>query len=467
MGFSGGLSFVLVIRIAILFLASKSAEGGTQFVRKVFNVKSSKHESHDASHFYFDTLPNNGKHSVSKPRPRIFNVRYFGAVGDGWNDDTAAFTMAWKAACEVRSGVVLAPEGYIFMINPTTFYGPCKPGLTFQVDGVLMPPDGPYYWPRSVSMAQWLVFFQVDRMTLTGDGIIEGNGEKWWELPCKPHRGPNGTTLPGPCDSPALFMFFWSSNLHVSNLHIRNSPQFHMKFDNCTEVVIQNISLDSPALSPNTDGIHIEQTKSVGIYDTNIANGDDCISIGAGCTDVDIKNITCTHSHGISIGSLGAEQNRHACVSNITVRNVYMKDSDNGVRIKTWQGGSGSVSGVTFRDIEMDNVRNCIIVDQYYCLAEECPNKTSAVFINDVSYINIKGTYDVITKPVHFACSDTVPCMNITISEVNLLPSEGKSEIDPFCWNVYGRLETETEPRIRCLQEGEPDSVSERFRRVC
>ncbi|MCL7047991.1 hypothetical protein MKW94_028332 [Papaver nudicaule] len=481
-----GVSLVFVITAAILFLGLKIAEGGsTQSLRKMFNGKNSK----DASQFYFNTAVN----PVSKPKPRIFDVRYFGAVGDGWADDTAAFTMAWKAACAVESGVVLAPEGYIFMINPTTFDGPCK-GLTVQVDGVLMPPDGPYLWPKSESMAQWLVFNQVHSMTLTGNGIIEGNGEKWWDLPCKPHRGPNGTTLPGPCDSPALFMFFMSSDLHVSNLHIRNSPQFHMKFDNCTEVTIQNISLDSPALSPNTDGIHIEQTKSVGIYDTNIANGtkklkfptkfqsyivqvafmiqspietgDDCISIGAGCSDVDIRNITCTHSHGVSIGSLGV-RNTQACVSNVTVRNVHMKDSDNGVRIKTWQGGSGSVSGVTFQDIEMDNVRNCIIVDQYYCLSEECNNKTSAVFINDISYINIKGTYDVITKPVHFACSDTVPCMNITMSQVNLVPSDGQNEIDPFCWNVYGRLETETVPLVRCLQEGQPDSISEKIHDVC
>ena len=27
-------------------------------------------------------------------------------------------------------------------------------------------------------------------MTLTGSGTIEGNGQKWWELPCKPHRVP-------------------------------------------------------------------------------------------------------------------------------------------------------------------------------------------------------------------------------------------------------------------------------------
>lgn len=63
----------------------------------------------------------------------IFDVRSFGAVGDGSTDDTPAFKAAWKAACGVESGVVLVPESYIFKITSTIFSGPCKPGLVFQV----------------------------------------------------------------------------------------------------------------------------------------------------------------------------------------------------------------------------------------------------------------------------------------------------------------------------------------------
>lgn len=127
-------------------------------------------------------------------------------------------------------------------------------------------------------------------------------------------QGPNGSTLPGPCDSPAvsksqlaflfqnnyansylnhffnrsqtknlqllsycycfqLIRFFMSSNLVVSGLRIRNSPMFHMKFDGCEGVLIEKLSISSPKFSPNTDGIHIENTKSVAIYDSVIANG--------------------------------------------------------------------------------------------------------------------------------------------------------------------------------------------------
>lgn len=161
-----------------------------------------------------------------------------------------------------------------------------------------------------------------------------------------------------------------------------------------------------------------------------------------------------------SIGSLGVH-NSQACVSNLTVRDSIIRESDNGLRIKTWQGGMGSVSSLRFENIQMENVGNCIIIDQYYCMSKECLNQTSAVHVNDVSYSNIKGTYDVRTAPIHFACSDTVACTNITLSEVELLPFEGALLDDPFCWNAYGTQETLTIPPINCLREGDPETVGD------
>ncbi|CAH9137066.1 unnamed protein product [Cuscuta epithymum] len=342
--------------------------------------------------------------------PCVFDVTDYGAVGDGDTDDTAAFVDAWKAACQVEDALLWAPPDLNFMITSTIFSGPCKPGLVFQ--------------------------------------------------------GPKGSTLRGPCDSPALIRFFMSSNLVVSGLRIQNSPQFHLKFDGCDGVEIYDLSISSPKLSPNTDGIHVQDTTRVRIYDSVIANGDDCISIGSGCSNVEINAVTCGPSHGISIGSLGVH-NSQACVSNVTVTNSVIKESDNGLRIKTWQGGTGSVSAVTFDTIQIENVRNCVIIDQYYCLTKDCRNQTSAVYVRDVTYRNIKGTYDVRTPPIHFACSDAVACTGIVMSEVELLPSEGESVADPFCWNAYGVLESLTIPPIDCLLDGTPRSISDAAQYTC
>jgi hypothetical protein len=65
--------------------------------------------------------------------PCVFDVRSYGAVGDGSTDDTKAFRSAWKAACAVESAVLLVPSDGNFMITTTTFSGPCQPGLVFQV----------------------------------------------------------------------------------------------------------------------------------------------------------------------------------------------------------------------------------------------------------------------------------------------------------------------------------------------
>ncbi|XP_021654407.2 polygalacturonase At1g48100 isoform X2 [Hevea brasiliensis] len=393
-----------------------------------------------------------------EPSPtRVFNVLSFGAVGDGSSDDTQAFKMAWDAACQCQTelSVLLAPVGYSFVILPTIFAGPCKSGLVFQIDGTIVPPDGPESWPTKTSKRQWLVFYKINEMSLQGGGVIDGRGEKWWNLPCKPHKGMNGRALLGSCDSPVAIRFFMSSNLTVQGLIAKNSPQFHFRFDNCQNVLVEMLSIKAPALSPNTDGIHIENTNNVHIYNSVVSNGDDCVSIGAGCHDVNIRNITCGPSHGISIGSLGIRNSR-ACVSNVTVTDSVIKHSDNGVRIKTWQGGYGSVSEVTFNNIHMDTVRNPIIIDQYYCLSKKCANQTSAVYISDISYINIKGTYDVRSPPLHLACSDSVPCSNLIFSDIELLPAKGQFVADPFCWNAFGDTQTVTIPPLSCLSEGIP-----------
>ncbi|CAH2072075.1 unnamed protein product, partial [Thlaspi arvense] len=387
----------------------------------------------------------------------VFDVRNFGAVGDGITDDTESFKAAWDSACsnDINNTVslLLVPYGFTFMIHSTIFTGPCRSYQHFQVDGTIVPRDGPESWPSGFNKRQWLVFYRINGMALIGVGVIDGRGQNWWDLPCKPHRKANKTTaLTGPCESPAALRFFMSSNVTVKGVSIKNSPQVHLKFDGCHEVHVNSLRITSPPLSPNTDGIHIENSNSVEIYNSVISNGDDCVSIGSGSYNIDIRNLTCgPGGHGISIGSLG-NQNSRACVSNVTVRDSVIKFSDNGVRIKTWQGGSGSVSGVTFDNIQVETVRNPIMIDQYYCTNTNCPNKTSAVFVYDIVYQSIKGTYDVRSPPMHLGCSNSVPCINLTLSDIELVPSKDEIAVDPFCWNAYGITDDFSVPSISCLK---------------
>ncbi|CAL4976677.1 unnamed protein product [Urochloa decumbens] len=394
-------------------------------------------------------------------------VKDFGAVGDGVADDTDAIKTAWDTACQDDGdGVVLAASGHSFLVHTTVFTGPCQGTVTIQLDGTMVAPSDPDRWPAN-SKRNWLVFYNAHGTTLRGAGVIDGKGQKWWELPCKEHKGQGGSSGHGAsCDSPVMLRFFTSNNVTVQGLKIQNSPEFHFRFDSCRGVHVSGLSISSPQTSPNTDGIHIENTQDVVISDVSVSNGDDCVSIGAGTLNVHIENVTCGLGHGISIGSLG-KQGTRACVSNVTVRNAVIRHSDNGVRIKTWQGGSGSVSEVSFQDVRMEAVRNPIIIDQYYCLSKSCQNATTAVFVSGVSYAGIRGTYDARSAPIHFGCSDAVPCTNITLADVELLPASGQTVDDPFCWNVYGNAATPTVPPVACLMDGVPGNYADKSSLKC
>ncbi|XP_059656129.1 polygalacturonase At1g48100-like isoform X2 [Cornus florida] len=406
-----------------------------------------------------------------------FNVLDFGAKGDGTTDDTKAFQDAWAAACKVEASMIIVPSEFMFLVGPISFSGPyCQPNIVFQLDGTIIAPTSSKPWGSG--LLQWLQFTKLAGITVKGNGMIDGRGSVWWQN--SPYDDPlddetklvvplNNTVEENPQTSissslgekmpstkPTALRFYGSFNVTVTGITIQNSPQCHLKFDNCAGVLVYNMSVSSPGDSPNTDGIHLQNSQDVLIHSANLACGDDCVSIQTGCTNVYIHNVNCGPGHGISIGGLGKDDTR-ACVSNITVRDINMHNTLNGVRIKTWQGGSGSVKGVLFSNIQVSEVQIPIIIDQFYCDKRNCKNQTSAVAVSGVTYEKIRGTYTV--KPVHFACSDSLPCTEVSLTAIELEPLEEQYHMyDPFCWETFGELNGPTTPPIDCLQIGNPSS---------
>ncbi|PIN10324.1 Polygalacturonase [Handroanthus impetiginosus] len=424
------------------------------------------------------TMPPPAQGGDNAPDSSVFNVLDFGAKGDGTTDDTKAFQAAWAAACKVQASVVNVPADYVFLVGPISFSGPyCQHNIVFQLDGTIIAPKSSSPWGSG--LLQWLQFTKLVGLTIKGSGLIDGNGAVWWQSApfdddplddqSKLIIPLNGTETPKPpvpvtsslggkmpSIKPTALRFYGSFNVTVTGITIQNSPQCHLKFDNCIGVSVYNFSVSSPGDSPNTDGIHLQNSKDVLIRSSNLACGDDCVSIQTGCTNVYIHNVNCGPGHGISIGGLGKD-NTNACVSNITVRDIIMHNTMNGVRIKTWQGGSGSVQGIHFSNIQFSEVQLPIVIDQYYCDKTKCSNQTSAVALSGIDYANIRGTYTV--KPVHFACSDSMPCTDVTLTNIQLKPQQERYHMyDPFCWQTFGQLLTPSVPPVECLMVGKPSS---------
>jgi len=385
-------------------------------------------------------------HSYDYNSNEVFDVKSFGAKGDGVTDDTKAFEAAWQAACNKESSVLHVPSQSRFRVGALSFSGPCQSNIVFKVDGTLIAPMNPRSWDSS-NLLQWILITKVRDITVTGNGLMDAQGEQWWQL----NEESYGSSLPGV--QPTSLRFYGSSNVIVQGITITNSPRCHLKFDSCTSVSVANVTISSPANSPNTDGIHLQNSQHVEIQHSSIGCGDDCVSIQTGCSDIRVHNINCGPGHGISIGALGVDGTK-ACVSNVTVYDSTIHDSLNGVRIKTWQGGVGSVRGVSFSNIQVSNVKIPIDIDQYYCERRTCKNQTSAVAISDVTYEKIRGTY--MDTALHLACSDDVPCTDLKLIDIELRPVYVSAR--PFCWNSYGQSQAPLQPdtTVACLRAGKP-----------
>ncbi|KAG9449895.1 hypothetical protein H6P81_009860 [Aristolochia fimbriata] len=388
--------------------------------------------------------------------PAVFDVLDFGAKGDGATDDTKAFQAAWAAACKVEGSTVVVPSQFTFLVGPISFSGPyCQQNIAIQLDGTIIAPTNAKAWGSG--LLQWLEFTKLKGIHIRGSGVIDGRGSVWWANDYPDQiQDPVSSELMSkmPSIKPTALRFYGSFDVVVTGITIQNSPQCHLKFDSCVGVQVYNMTVSSPGNSLNTDGIHLQNSRDVMIHSTDLGCGDDCISIQTGCTNVYVHDVNCGPGHGISIGGLGKDSTK-ACVSNITVRNVNMHNTMNGVRIKTWQGGSGSVQGVSFSNIQVSEVELPIVIDQFYCDKSTCKNQSSAVALSGIQYENIRGTYTV--QPVHLACSDSIPCIDVSLTDIHLEPiQEHYHMYDTLCWQTFGELRTPTVPPIDCIQMGKP-----------
>ncbi|KAL9382926.1 hypothetical protein Peur_023249 [Populus x canadensis] len=377
----------------------------------------------------------------------LVNVDSFGAVGDGISDDTQAFVKAWGTACAIPKSVFLVPSGRRYLVNATRFKGPCEDKLIIQIDGTIVAPDEPKNWDPDLARL-WLDFSKLNGVLFQGNGVIDGSGSKWWASSCKKNKS-------NPCrGAPTALTIDSSSAVKVKGLTIKNSQQMNFVISKSASVRISKVTVSSPGDSPNTDGIHITQSTNVVLQDCKIGTGDDCISIVNGSSAIKMKGIYCGPGHGVSIGSLGKD-NSTGIVTKVVLDTALIRETTNGVRIKTWQGGNGYVRGVRFENVRMDNVDNPIIIDQFYCDSpKSCQNQTSAVRISEIMYRNISGTTKS-AKAMKFSCSDTAPCSTIVLSNVNLEKEDGT--VETYCNSAEGFGYGIVHPSADCLTSHDKD----------
>lgn len=116
----------------------------------------------------------------------------------------------------------------------------------------------------------------------------------------------------------------------LSNIHL----------DNSAGNAPNSASGGDPA-GHNTDGFDISSTNNLILENSSVNNQDDCVAVTSG-NNILVTGMTCTGGHGLSIGSVGGKSDN--TVELITFENSVVTNSQNGCRIKTNSGTTGTVS---------------------------------------------------------------------------------------------------------------------------
>ena len=310
----------------------------------------------------------------------VCSIVTYGAVGDGVTLNTAAIRAA-VAACAGGGRVLVPFSSPASSSNTSSSFltgsfelafdnlelhveaGASLLGSTREVDYPLIPALPSYGTGRDVDSSlrfRPLVFASnVSNVSLTGGGVVDGQGETWWLKHFARRLR---------WSRPRLVEGMYCDGLLIEDLTFRNSPFWTLHPYASAAVTVRRVTVTAPGWAPNTDGVDPDSCSGVLIQDCVFRCGDDGVAIKSGlnaygrafarpCENVRVENVTVEpefdngSTNGVSIGSEMSGGVRNVTVDGLTVRRCAV-----GVYIKSMQGRGGAVEDVAFRNVRTERV---------------------------------------------------------------------------------------------------------------
>lgn len=334
-----------------------------------------------------------GARVVTRPETYLLNVRDFGAKGDGFSDDTPYIQAA--ISCCPEDGRVIVPKGMyrvssLFLQSDMTLQlceGACLMMRHDRENMAYMPgyvsssqnggageesaslPLGTWEGEARRTFCSLLSAVRRNDVVVCGRGSLDGcanfDDGNWW------HDAKRIVTA---C-RPRLAFFSQCDDVVVAGITLRNSPSWNVHPVLCDGVSMFCTTIQSPEVSPNTDGFNPESCNNVHVAGCLFSVGDDCIAVKSGklgmpralrpaCSNILVEQCRMQDGHGAVV--LGSET--AGGVRGLTVRDCVFDHTDRGLRIKTrrGRGKDATIENVSFSRIRMDHVLTPFVVNSFY-----------------------------------------------------------------------------------------------------
>jgi len=221
--------------------------------------------------------------------------------------------------------------------------------------------------------------------------------------------------------------------LELHNLFLHDYPKEFVE--------LGDMKLEIPIFPLNTDGVDI-YGRNFTFRNVKITNFDDAIVPKPSnkghkyqCTeDILVENCEVTFGVGMTIGSV-PPNDQHACVRNVTFRDIVFNKPLKGIYVKTNPGnhGDGEIRNIVYENIVMDTPiwwavyigpqqqhqpggagPGCMI----YPLNKVCPTQPR-IDVSDITLRNVTSKGGLLPAGI-IRCNATNPCKNFVFEDVDI-----------------------------------------------
>jgi len=323
-----------------------------------------------------------------------YNIRDFGAKGDGKTLDTVAIQSAIDKCFADKGGTVLIPagdfiSGTLELKSNVTLHVAAAAKLTGSTERKDYKAGNGV--PSGNGNIVFLYAVNAENVAIEGRGTIDGNGLAFYNGKGD-NTGPGQNGAGGNFDRPHLFIFYQCNNLLLQHTFFKASAYHCVRILKCKQVQIDGIRIYN-RVNKNNDGFHFNDCEYVHVINCDVQCQDDACALFGSNKFVTVTN--CSFSTRWSVFRFGGGESQNITVTNCLIYDTY------GCPIKI-SAGRASIENLSFSNIIMRNVTGPISIGFSGPSNNNSGNnnqQTAKPFIRNITFNNIRAT--VVAQPVN------------------------------------------------------------------